>query len=173
MKANTTLAVRFLKEGEEFIIPSLKNNEGIPSRLILLRSGDCSSLVLWGNSREHIANSTQVQSSGIVHDVQKNSSGLPQLINNNSYAEKTIKIIRRGNCCNSRLAPEKRERMTSHKIEWPREEFTIKDLSKKINIPYHTIANALNKNRNNFIKTKEAPNGSGRGKPISWWKIKV
>lgn len=158
--SRTFTKLLFLNPGEsfeprEYLRDTMKN-------LTLLRSSEGGALVIgdfrddtnspWVRERTRVAASMEVFPTGIKQEVN--------VINNLvTIAGDNVRKGKRGR--KSKL-PE---------IFWPKGEFSFKSLSEKLEVPYHTIVNAFNKNRNNFVKVKEVPNG-GRGKPISYWKCK-
>lgn len=154
------ISVSKLNIGETFEVG--KGLSKFMKNLVLLRASDSAALVLgdfrddenssWNRRKERIAPSVLVTPTGVIKEKISIIDGVISMEGLPSSGKRGRKSVLK-------------------EFKWPDGEFSFKGLSEKMGIPYHTVANAFNKDRNKFIKVKEIPNG-GRGKAVSIWKLK-
>lgn len=160
-----------LNPGEKFQIPHLSSTL---RNLVVLRSSDCSILVngefrndedsdfIRGNN--YLAPSTEVLFHGEKLEISQNSEGKMVLKrdeenkddeNKKSFHEKVSSTFRGVG------------RKVKNLVEFPKEEFSIQSLAEKYNLPYHTISNAFNREKQNFTLVRVEKTGKrGKGKFI-------
>ena len=154
-----------LSLGETFEIESLKDTM---RDLVFIRGNDTACTVYgqfrndvnspWKTEQNRLASSVPVKVTGVFNKKIIIKDGVISLEGEN-HEEIPMSSGKRGR--KSKFAG----------VIWPDTEFSFKGLADSLKLPYHRIANAFNKEKHKFNKTKEIPNG-GKGRAVTFWKLK-
>jgi len=149
--------LKLLSVGTNFEIPSLS---GAMKNLTVLRSTYGSVLVsgnfkddgkTWKFDSNWLAPSCRVESNGTISNILTNNLGV-------------LNVEGRGKG--------KRGRKSSNAkpVVWPSTPFSFAGLAETLEVPYHIVANAFNKQKSRFKLYEKVSTGK-RGKAVSMWQL--